>query len=186
MSEKKEISTTYNPKEFEDKIYNAWQEKKYFTPSPDKNKKSYTMVIPPPNITGKLHLGHALDDTIQDILIRTKRMQGYSTLWVPGEDHASIATEVKVEKELLKDGIVKNEIGREAFLEKTWDWTHEYRDRIRNQIKKLGASVDFTRERFTMDAGLNKAVRKFFVKLYNDGLISVSYTHLTLPTICSV
>ena len=98
-------------------------------------------------------------------------MQGYSTLWVPGEDHASIATEVKVEKELLKDGIVKNEIGREAFLEKTWDWTHEYRDRIRNQIKKLGASVDFTRERFTMDAGLNKAVRKFFVKLYNDGLI---------------
>jgi valyl-tRNA synthetase len=171
MSEKKEISTTYNPKEFEDKIYNAWQEKKYFTPSPDKNKKSYTMVIPPPNITGKLHLGHALDDTIQDILIRTKRMQGYSTLWVPGEDHASIATEVKVEKELLKDGIVKNEIGREAFLEKTWDWTHEYRDRIRNQIKKLGASVDFTRERFTMDAGLNKAVRKFFVKLYNDGLI---------------
>ncbi|MBV4419536.1 valine--tRNA ligase [Clostridium tyrobutyricum] len=171
MSEKKEISTTYNPKEFEDKIYNTWQEKKYFTPKPDKNKKPYTMVIPPPNITGKLHLGHALDDTIQDILIRTKRMQGYSTLWVPGEDHASIATEVKVEKELLKDGIVKNEIGREAFLEKTWDWTHEYRDRIRNQIKKLGASVDFTRERFTMDAGLNKAVRRFFVKLYNDGLI---------------
>lgn len=171
MSEKKEISTTYNPKEFEDKIYNTWQEKKYFTPKPDKNKKPYTMVIPPPNITGKLHLGHALDDTIQDILIRTKRMQGYSTLWVPGEDHASIATEVKVEKELLKEGIVKNEIGREAFLEKTWDWTHEYRDRIRNQIKKLGASVDFTRERFTMDAGLNKAVRRFFVKLYNDGLI---------------
>lgn len=109
----------------------------------------------------KLHLGHALDDTIQDIIIRTKRMQGYNTLWVPGEDHASIATEVKVEKELLKDGIVKKKIGREAFLEKTWEWTDEYRARIREQIKKLGCSVDFTRERFTMDEGLNKAVRKF-------------------------
>ena len=171
MSQKKEIATTYNPKEFEDRIYKNWQEKKYFTPKPDKNKKPYTIVIPPPNITGKLHIGHALDETIQDILIRTKRMQGYSTLWLPGEDHASIATEVKVEKELLKDGIKKNEIGREKFLEKTWDWTHEYRSRIRNQISKLGSSVDFTRERFTMDEGLNKAVRNFFVKLYNEGLI---------------
>lgn len=171
MSDKKEISTTYNPKEFEERIYETWQKKGYFTPSPDKNKKPYTIVIPPPNITGKLHLGHALDDTIQDIIIRVKRMQGCSALWLPGEDHASIATEVKVEKELLKDGIKKDEIGRAAFLEKTWDWANEYRQRIANQVKKLGSSVDFTRERFTMDAGLNKAVRKFFVKLYEDGLI---------------
>ncbi|WP_416175496.1 valine--tRNA ligase [Clostridium sp.] len=171
MSDKKEISTTYNPKEFEERIYDKWQKEGYFTPQPDENKKPYTIVIPPPNITGKLHLGHALDDTIQDILIRTRRMQGYSTLWLPGEDHASIATEVKVEKELLKDGIKKDEIGREGFLKKTWDWAEEYRGRISNQIKKLGSSVDFTRERFTMDAGLNKAVRKFFVKLYEDGLI---------------
>ncbi|APM41318.1 valine--tRNA ligase [Clostridium kluyveri] len=171
MSEKKEMATTYNPKAFEERLYNIWQEKGYFTPEADHTKKSYTIVIPPPNITGKLHLGHALDDTIQDIIIRTKRMQGYNTLWVPGEDHASIATEVKVEKELLKDGIVKKKIGREAFLEKTWEWTDEYRARIREQIKKLGCSVDFTRERFTMDEGLNKAVRKFFVKLYEEGLI---------------
>lgn len=171
MAQKKEMATTYNPKEFEDRLYDLWQEKGYFTPKADKNKKSYTIVIPPPNITGKLHLGHALDDTIQDIIIRTKRMQGYSTLWLPGEDHASIATEVKVEKELLKNGIEKKKIGREKFLEKTWDWSNEYRGRIRNQVKKLGCSTDFTRERFTMDEGLNKAVKKFFVKLYNDGLI---------------
>lgn len=171
MAQKKEMATTYNPKEFEDRLYDLWQEKGYFTPKADKNKKSYTIVIPPPNITGKLHLGHALDDTIQDIIIRTKRMQGYSTLWLPGEDHASIATEVKVEKELLKKGIEKKKIGREKFLEKTWDWSNEYRGRIRNQVKKLGCSTDFTRERFTMDEGLNKAVKKFFVKLYNDGLI---------------
>ncbi|AZV58219.1 valine--tRNA ligase [Clostridium sp. AWRP] len=171
MAQKKEMATTYNPKEFEDRLYDLWQEKGYFTPKADKNKKSYTIVIPPPNITGKLHLGHALDDTIQDIIIRTKRMQGYSTLWLPGEDHASIATEVKVEKELLKKGIEKKKIGREKFLEETWDWSNEYRGRIRNQVKKLGCSADFTRERFTMDEGLNKAVKKFFVKLYNDGLI---------------
>ncbi|OAA92567.1 valine--tRNA ligase [Clostridium coskatii] len=171
MAQKKEMATTYNPKEFEDRLYDLWQEKGYFTPKADKNKKSYTIVIPPPNITGKLHLGHALDDTIQDIIIRTKRMQGYSTLWLPGEDHASIATEVKVEKELLKKGIEKKKIGREKFLEKTWDWSNKYRGRIRNQVKKLGCSTDFTRERFTMDEGLNKAVKKFFVKLYNDGLI---------------
>ncbi|OBR94543.1 valine--tRNA ligase [Clostridium ragsdalei P11] len=171
MAQKKEMATTYNPKEFEDRLYDLWQEKGYFTPKAEKDKKSYTIVIPPPNITGKLHLGHALDDTIQDIIIRTKRMQGYSTLWLPGEDHASIATEVKVEKELLKKGIEKKKIGREKFLEKTWDWSNEYRGRIRNQVKKLGCSADFTRERFTMDEGLNKAVKKFFVKLYNDGLI---------------
>ncbi len=147
------------------------EEKSYFTPEVDENKTPYTIVLPPPNITGKLHLGHALDDTLQDILMRTKRMQGYSTLWLPGQDHASIATEVKVENELLKEGIVKKEIGREAFLEKVWEWTDEYRNKIRNQIKKLGCSLDFTRERFTMDEQLDKAVKHLFVKLYNEGLI---------------
>ncbi|WP_434290418.1 valine--tRNA ligase [Clostridium botulinum] len=171
MSETREMAKTYDPKEFEERLYKNWEEKSYFTPEVDENKKSYTIVLPPPNITGKLHLGHALDDTLQDILMRTKRMQGYSTLWLPGQDHASIATEVKVENELLKEGIVKKEIGREAFLEKVWEWTDEYRNKIRNQIKKLGCSLDFTRERFTMDEQLDKAVKHFFVKLYNEGLI---------------
>ncbi|KEI95771.1 valyl-tRNA synthetase [Clostridium botulinum A2B7 92] len=171
MSETREMAKTYDPKEFEERLYKNWEEKSYFTPEVDENKKPYTIVLPPPNITGKLHLGHALDDTLQDILMRTKRMQGYSTLWLPGQDHASIATEVKVENELLKQGIVKKEIGREAFLEKVWEWTDEYRNKIRNQIKKLGCSLDFTRERFTMDEQLDKAVKHFFVKLYNEGLI---------------
>ncbi|HDK7139874.1 TPA: valine--tRNA ligase [Clostridium botulinum] len=171
MSETREMTKTYDPKEFEERLYKNWEEKSYFTPEVDENKKPYTIVLPPPNITGKLHLGHALDDTLQDILMRTKRMQGYSTLWLPGQDHASIATEVKVENELLKEGIVKKEIGREAFLEKVWEWTDEYRNKIRNQIKKLGCSLDFTRERFTMDEQLDKAVKHFFVKLYNEGLI---------------
>ncbi|AKA71812.1 valine--tRNA ligase [Clostridium scatologenes] len=171
MSKNKEMATTYNPKEFEGKLYKNWEEKGYFTPKVDENKKPYTIVLPPPNITGKLHLGHALDDTIQDIIIRTKRMQGYSTLWLPGQDHASIATEVKVENELLKQGLKKKEMGREAFLEKVWDWADEYRERIRNQVKQLGSSVDSTRECFTMEEKANKAVITFFVKLYNEGLI---------------
>lgn len=169
--EDKNISTTYNPKEFEERLYNVWQEKKYFTPEVDKSKKPYTIIMPPPNITGKLHLGHALDNTLQDMLIRFKRMQGYCTLWLPGEDHASIATEVKVENELLKQGLNKKEIGREAFLEKVWEWTDEYRDKIREQLKKVGVSADFTREAFTMDENLSKAVKHVFVKLYNEGLI---------------
>ena len=135
MSETREMAKTYDPKEFEERLYKNWEEKSYFTPEVDENKTPYTIVLPPPNITGKLHLGHALDDTLQDILMRTKRMQGFSTLWLPGQDHASIATEVKVENELLKEGIVKKEIGREAFLEKVWEWTDEYRGKIRNQIK---------------------------------------------------
>lgn len=171
MEESRNIATTYNPKEFEERIYKTWQEKGYFTPKVDKSKKPYTIVMPPPNITGKLHLGHAIDNTLQDILIRFKRMQGFSTLWVPGEDHASIATEVKVENELLKQGLKKKEMGREAFLEKVWEWSDEYRERIRQQLKKMGASADFTREAFTMDENLNKAVRTVFVKLYNEGLI---------------
>jgi len=171
MEDSKNIQKTYDPKEFEERIYSMWQERGYFTPEISKDKKPYTIVLPPPNITGKLHLGHALDDTIQDIIIRTKRMQGYSTLWLPGQDHASIATEVKVENELLKQGLKKREMGREAFLEKVWEWSTEYRERIRQQVKKLGCSVDFTREAFTMDEKLNRAVRTIFVKLYNDGLI---------------
>ena len=171
MSEKKNISTTYDPKAFEERIYHNWEEKKYFTPEIDKSKKPFSIVMPPPNITGKLHLDHAPDNTLQDMLIRFKRMQGYCTLWVPGQDHASIATEVKVENELLKQGIVKKEIGREAFLEKVWEWSDEYRDKIRNQLKKIGVSCDFTREAFTMDENLNKAVRTVFVNLYNQGLI---------------
>ena len=171
MSEKKNISTTYDPKEFEERIYKNWEEKKYFSPEIDKSKKPYSIVMPPPNITGRLHLGHALDNTLQDMLIRFKRMQGYCTLWVPGQDHASIATEVKVENELLKEGLVKKEMGREAFLEKVWEWSDEYRGSIRQQLKKIGCSADFTREAFTMDENLNKAVREVFVKLYNEGLI---------------
>lgn len=171
MSEIKNISTTYDPKEFEDRIYKNWEEKGYFTPVIDRNKKPYTIIMPPPNITGELHLGHAFDDTLQDMLIRFKRMQGYCTLWLPGEDHASIATEVKVANELAKQGLDKKEMGREAFLEKVWEWSDEYRARIRNQVKKLGVSADFTREAFTMDENVSAAVKHVFVKLYNQGLI---------------
>ena len=171
MEENKNLSTTYDPKEFEERIYKTWEEKKYFTPVVDKSKKPYSIVMPPPNITGKLHLGHALDNTLQDMLIRFKRMQGYCTLWIPGEDHASIATEVKVANELAKQGLDKKEMGREAFLEKVWEWTDEYRERIRTQLKKVGVSADFTREAFTMDENLDKAVKHVFVKLYNEGLI---------------
>ncbi|ARC84134.1 valine--tRNA ligase [Clostridium argentinense CDC 2741] len=173
MEDNKNLAKNYDPKDFEERLYAWWEEQKFFTPEVDKSKKPYTIVMPPPNITGQLHLGHALDNTLQDILIRTKRMQGYSTLWLPGEDHASIATEVRVENALLKKGLKKKEMGREAFLEKVWEWTDEYRDRIREQLKKMGCSADFTREAFTMDENLNKAVREVFVKLYNDGLIYI-------------
>jgi len=171
MDESKNIAKTYDPKEFEQRIYDYWESEGFFTPKIDKSKKPYSIVMPPPNITGKLHLGHALDNALQDFLIRTKRMQGYCTLWLPGEDHASIATEVKVEKELLKKGLKKKEMGREAFLEKVHEWSSEYRGRIRTQLKKMGVSADFTRESFTMDEKLSKAVRTVFVKLYNEGLI---------------
>ncbi|SHH78576.1 valyl-tRNA synthetase [Clostridium collagenovorans DSM 3089] len=171
MEEMNNIAKTYDPKEFEERLYAWWEEKGYFTPEVDKSKKPFTIVMPPPNITGQLHLGHALDNTLQDILIRTKRMQGYSTLWLPGQDHASIATEVRVEKEIIKEGLDKKEMGREAFLDRVWQWTEQYRDRIRTQLKKMGCSADFTRESFTMDDNLDKAVKEVFVKLYNEGLI---------------
>ena len=167
MESKHQLEGKYNPKEFEEKIYENWEEKGYFKPSEDKSKKPYTIVIPPPNITGKLHMGHALDETLQDVLIRYKRMCGYSTLWVPGTDHASIATEAKIVAKMKEAGITKEDIGREAFLERAWDWKKEYGGTIINQLKKLGCSC----ERFTMDEGLSNAVKYVFVKLYEKGLI---------------
>lgn len=171
MNKIHKLESKFNPKDFEDKIYKNWEESGYFKPSEDKNKKPYTIVIPPPNITGKLHMGHALDETIQDLLIRYKRMQGYNTLWLPGTDHAAIATEAKVVAKLKEEGISKEDLGREEFLNRAWEWKKEYGGIIINQIKKLGCSCDWDRERFTMDEGLSNAVKHVFVELYNKGLI---------------
>ena len=171
MCEKHKLEGAYTPKDFEEELYNIWEEKGYFKPTEDKSKKPYTIVIPPPNITGKLHMGHALDNTIQDILIRTKRMQGYNTLWLPGTDHAAIATEVKIVEKMKEAGITKEDIGREAFLERAWDWKKEYGGTIVKQLKKIGSSCDWSRERFTMDEGLSNAVQHVFIKLYDEGLI---------------
>ena len=167
----KELAKTYNPKDIEEKLYQKWLDKKYFHAEVDRSKEPFTIVIPPPNITGQLHMGHALDNTIQDILIRFKRMQGYNTLWQPGTDHASIATEVKIIEKLREEGKEKEDLGREGFLERAWKWKEEYGGRIINQLMKLGSSCDWDRERFTMDEGCNKAVNKVFVKLYNEGYI---------------
>ncbi|KAB3529874.1 valine--tRNA ligase [Alkaliphilus serpentinus] len=166
------LSITYDPKDFEDRIYHSWEEKGYFRPKVDPNKKPYSIVLPPPNITGQLHMGHALDHTLQDVLIRWKRMQGYETLWQPGTDHASIATEVKVvEKIKEEEGLTKQDVGREGFLQRAWKWKEEYGGRIVEQMKKLGDSCDWSRERFTMDQVLNDAVIEVFLQLYNKGLI---------------
>ena len=167
----KELEKTYNPQEIEGRLYSKWLDKKYFHAEVDRSKKPFTIVMPPPNITGQLHMGHALDNTMQDILIRFKRMQGYNALWQPGTDHAAIATEVKVIESLKEQGIDKQELGREAFLEKVWDWRKEYGGRIVNQLKKLGSSADWDRERFTMDEGNNKAVTEVFCNLYEKGYI---------------
>ena len=167
-----EINKTYNPKEVEERLYNTWVEKGYFTPTPDKTKEPFTIVIPPPNVTGQLHMGHALDETLQDILIRYKRMAGFNALWIPGTDHAGIATQIKVEEVLRKEeGKTRYDLGREKFVEKVWEWKKHYGDRIINQLKKLGSSCDWTRERFTMDEGCSKAVKEVFVNLYKKGLI---------------
>ncbi|MBQ9613270.1 MAG: valine--tRNA ligase [Lachnospiraceae bacterium] len=168
---KKEMAKTYDPRGIEDRIYKNWEEKKYFHAEVDHSKQPFTIVIPPPNITGQLHMGHALDETMQDILIRFKRMQGYNALWQPGTDHASIATEVKVIESLKEQGITKADLGREGFLEKCWDWRKEYGGRIVNQLKKLGSSCDWDRERFTMDEGCNRAVTEVFVKMHEKGWI---------------
>ena len=166
-----ELEGKFEPQTFEEEIYKNWNEKGYFKPSDDKTKKPYTIVIPPPNITGKLHMGHALDETLQDILIRYKRMQGFNTLWVPGTDHASIATEAKIVEKLKAEGITKEDLGREGFLKRAWEWKEEYGGTILNQLKKLGCSCDWSRERFTMDEGLSNAVTEVFIDLYNKGLI---------------
>jgi len=167
----KELAKTYDPHGMEDKIYQNWLEKKYFHAEVDHTKKPFTIVIPPPNITGQLHMGHALDNTMQDILIRFKRMQGYNALWQPGTDHASIATEVKIIEKMKEEGIDKHDLGREKFLERAWDWKREYGGRIIEQLKKLGSSCDWDRERFTMDEGCNKAVTEVFCKMHEKGWI---------------
>ncbi len=167
----KELAKTYDPKDIEDRLYRLWQDKKYFHAEVNPEKKPYTIVIPPPNITGQLHMGHALDNTLQDILIRQKRMQGYEALWLPGTDHASIATEAKIVEAMQKEGVTKEDLGRDGFLERAWEWKRQYGGRIVSQLKKLGSSCDWDRERFTMDEGCNKAVKEVFVKLYNKGLI---------------
>ena len=167
-----ELDKSYNPKAIEDDIYKMWNDGGYFTPSPENKKPPYTIVIPPPNVTGQLHMGHALDETLQDILIRFKRMNGYNALWVPGTDHAGIATQIKVEENLrVNEGLTRYDLGREKFLERVWDWKNKYGNRIINQLKKLGCSCDWTRERFTMDEGCSKAVKEVFVSLYEKGLI---------------
>ena len=168
---RKELAKTYDPQGIEDRIYKNWEDKKYFHAEVDYSKKPFTIVIPPPNITGQLHMGHALDNTMQDILIRFKRMQGYNALWQPGTDHAAIATEVKVIDALKEQGIDKNDLGREGFLEKCWDWRKEYGTRIVNQLKKLGSSCDWDRERFTMDEGCSNAVQEVFIKMHEKGWI---------------
>ncbi|WP_408954937.1 valine--tRNA ligase [Natroniella sp. ANB-PHB2] len=172
MSEEKNLSTTYDPAQVEDKWYSHWNENGYFQAEVNQDKEPFTIMMPPPNVTGQLHIGHALDHTFQDILIRWKRMQGYETLWLPGTDHASIATEVKVVNKMHEEeGLSKDDITREEFLERAWDWTEEYGDTITNQLQKLGVSCDWNRERFTMDEGCNRAVKEAFVQLYEEGLI---------------
>ncbi|MCI8356835.1 MAG: valine--tRNA ligase [Lachnospiraceae bacterium] len=167
----KELAKTYDPKSIEDRLYEKWMEKKYFHAEVDRTKKPFTIVIPPPNITGQLHMGHALDNTMQDILIRFKRMQGYNALWQPGTDHASIATEVKIIETLKEEGVSKEDLGREGFLKRAWEWKEEYGGRIIGQLKKLGSSCDWDRERFTMDEGCNKAVTEVFCKMHEKGWI---------------
>ena len=167
----KELAKTYDPKSMEDRIYGEWLEKKYFHAEVDRSKKPFTIVMPPPNITGKLHMGHALDQTLQDVLTRWRRMQGYNALWIPGTDHASISTEVKVINQLKSEGIDKNELGREGFLKRTWEWREEYGRTIVDQLKKIGSSCDWDRERFTMDEGCSKAVQEVFLRLHKKGYI---------------
>ena len=167
----KELAKAYEPREVEDRIYAFWLSGGYFHAEVDKNKKPYTIVIPPPNITGQLHMGHALDETLQDIIIRFRRMQGYSALWLPGTDHASIATEAKIVEAMRKEGVTKDDLGREKFLERAWEWKAKYGGRIVEQLKKLGSSCDWERERFTLDEGCSKAVKEVFVRLYEKGLI---------------
>ncbi|MBE6701768.1 MAG: valine--tRNA ligase, partial [Ruminococcaceae bacterium] len=176
QNDKKNLATTYSPKDFEDRIYKNWEDNGYFKPSDDHSKTPFSIVIPPPNVTGQLHMGHALDDTLQDIIIRTKRMQGFNTLWVPGTDHAGIATQIKVEEYLrVNENKTRYDLGREEFLKRVWEWKEKYGGTIIKQLKKLGASCDWSREAFTMSDELSKAVKKTFVSLYEKGLIYHGY-----------
>ena len=167
----KELAKQYDPSQVEDRIYQFWLDGGYFHTKADPDKKPYTIVMPPPNVTGQLHMGHAVDNTMQDILIRTKRMQGYAALWVPGTDHASIATEAKVVEAMRQEGLTKEMVGRDGFLERAWAWKTKFGNRIVSQLKKLGSSCDWERERFTLDEGCSRAVQKVFMDLYNKGLI---------------
>ena len=166
-----EMRTTYDPKEFEEKIYRTWMEQGCFRAEIDNSKVPFTVMMPPPNVTGQLHMGHAMDETMQDILIRFKRMQGYCALWLPGTDHASIATEVKIVEQLKSEGLTKAQLGREEFLRRAWAWKEKYGGRIVEQLKKLGCSCDWSRLAFTMDEKCSKAVREAFFRLYEKGLI---------------
>ena len=168
---RRELDKTYDPAQVESRIYQFWLDGGYFHAEVNPDKKPFTIVIPPPNITGKLHMGHALDETIQDVLIRMKRMQGYEALWMPGTDHASIATEVKIVENMRSEGLTKEDVVRDGFLERAWDWKNNYGGTIIKQLKKLGCSCDWERERFTLDEGCSKAVRKVFADLYKEGLI---------------
>ena len=165
------ISKSFDPNEAEPRLYSEWMNKGYFGAKVDPDKKPFCVVMPPPNITGQLHMGHALDNTLQDILIRYKRMKGFEALWVPGTDHASIATEAKIVEKMREEGLTKDDLGREKFLERAWDWKKQYGGRIVEQLKKLGSSCDWSRERFTMDGGCSEAVKDVFIKYYNQGLI---------------
>ena len=175
MEPRKELPKTYDPKETEDRLYAFWKDSGFFNAEVDPNKEPFSIVLPPPNVTGQLHMGHAFDDTLQDILIRTKRMQGYSALWMPGTDHAGLATQIKVEEELRKEGLTRHDLGREAFLERVWAWKEKYGNRIIQQLQRMGASCDWRRERFTYDEGMQAAVEEVFVNLYNKGLIYKGY-----------
>jgi len=171
MTEELKMSTKYDPTAVEKGRYEWWLEGKYFESDPKSDKEPYAIVIPPPNVTGKLHLGHAWDTTLQDILIRMKRMQGYDALWLPGMDHAGIATQARVEAQLREQGISRYDLGREKFIEKTWEWKEEYAGHIRDQWAKMGLALDYSKERFTLDDGLSEAVRHVFVKMYEKDLI---------------
>ena len=170
----KELAKTYDPSGIEDRLYQKWLDKKYFHAEVDHSKTPFTIVIPPPNITGQLHMGHALDNTLQDILIRWRRMQGYSALWLPGTDHASIATEAKIVGKMKEEGLTKEQIGREEFLKRAWDWKRVYGGRIVQQLKKLGSSCDWERERFTLDEGCSRAVQKVFMDLSTTRVLFIT------------
>src|SRR5512133_3684419 len=178
---KPELSTRYSPAEFEQRWYARWEAAGYFTPDAKSDKPKFSIVIPPPNVTGRLHIGHALVNTLIDIITRWKRMSGFEALFLPGTDHAGIATQMVVERERAKTGVSRHDLGREAFVEKVWQWKHDHGNQIKDQLKRLGCSCDWTRERFTLDEGLSHAVRTVFVKLYEDGLI---YRDLAMVNWC--